>query len=578
MAMPLTEPPRALPGFIDTSADREAARNWAANLRAMVRTQTALVRQVEAIAPRLAWLFGRDGALTGRDAEGRWLAGCTLPRRAAAEMLREIKITGRTACFLAPPHAAHLRVVLDMLDSSQCLIAVVPDLRMLRAMLSCEDFSADIRRHRLWFCGGADWSAQMQRLLERHPGLAVPQQFIRTAMTPEPLLQALGREAEQVIQSITTRRAERRTIAIGSPFAPPICCIAGSTFRLWDGAANALAKTMTAVLPPAQVRRFDPDDPLCAAPGALLDAAEGCGAVFSADTGRSDVPKVLPNELPWITWAVNRVPDFSSAAPVDRLLLAEAAMQRAAEQAGWPAERVALASWPDSLSFKESAGATGCDVPPQRSPNPHPDGEATDLRSAPEPALALIIDTHDLAVPEAHEHYSSHRLLWDSIREELLADPFQLHDPAEYLAQRMRRHGVLEEGFDRAAFIAQLLLPAYQQGIARALIAAGVPLNLHGRGWGQIDQFAAHAAGPVEDAESMERAVCSSSGLVSPWPCVMPPELRALGRPVLRGSSRIDLLQQARSILHRAAQDRHPAPCRASLADALRAILCPPGR
>jgi hypothetical protein len=198
-------------------------------------------------------------------------------------------------------------------------------------------------------------------------------------------------------------------------------------------------------------------------------------------------------------------------------------------------------------------------------PNPLPEGEGC--------GLALICDVHGLAVPEAHEHYSSHRLLWESIREELLADPFQLHDPAEYLSQRMRRHGVLEEGFDRAAFIAQLVLPAYQQGLARALIAAGVAVKLHGRGWGEIDEFAAYAAGIVGDAESFDRAVHSSRGLVCPWPRVIPAELRAQGRPVVRGSSRIDLLQQTRAILSGAAPQPHPAPGKPTLAESFRTIV-----
>ena len=46
-------------------------------------------------------------------------------------------------------------------------------------MLACNDFSAEIGRHRLWFAGGPGWEGELARLFEDQPGLPMPSQFIR---------------------------------------------------------------------------------------------------------------------------------------------------------------------------------------------------------------------------------------------------------------------------------------------------------------------------------------------------------------------------------------------------------------
>src|SRR5687767_5348968 len=108
-----------------------------------------MARALQASRPRFTPVFGRDGSLTAFDESGHWWSGCSLPVRAAGEVLKTLDVRGPVGCFLAPPHAAHVKVALEMLRPGQAVIAIVPEERDLRVMLQCWDFSADICRGRL---------------------------------------------------------------------------------------------------------------------------------------------------------------------------------------------------------------------------------------------------------------------------------------------------------------------------------------------------------------------------------------------------------------------------------------------
>src|SRR5687767_6536682 len=121
-------------------ADEIAARNWAANLRALAATQPRLVAAVQSVGAPVAWIYGRDGSLSAHVAGGQWLGGCSLPLAAARTMLKKLDVTGVTACFLSPQHAQQLTAALEKLVPEQAVIAVVPEIASLRIMLGCEDF------------------------------------------------------------------------------------------------------------------------------------------------------------------------------------------------------------------------------------------------------------------------------------------------------------------------------------------------------------------------------------------------------------------------------------------------------
>src|SRR4051812_34560819 len=82
------------------SASLEAARNWKRNL-------AALATSVAQINPQTEFVFARDGALTALQ-DGKWWGGCSVPEKAAEELLQTLNITSPVACFLCPTHSAQI--------------------------------------------------------------------------------------------------------------------------------------------------------------------------------------------------------------------------------------------------------------------------------------------------------------------------------------------------------------------------------------------------------------------------------------------------------------------------------------
>jgi hypothetical protein len=152
-------------------------------------------------------------------------------------------------------------------------------------------------------------------------------------------------------------------------------------------------------------------------------------------------------------------------------------------------------------------------------------------------ALSIIADTIAIA-PPAFE-LSSQNILWESIRREIADDPFVVGaDVAGYLAYWLKRVGIGEETVDRAAFVHRLILPAYQQGLARWLSGANINLRLFGRGWDKVEEFAPHHAGEVTDRADLRQAIDSSTALVHVWPANGTHPIDAIGHPVLRRASK----------------------------------------
>ena len=464
------------------------------------------------------FLQSRDGSLTFRTAEG-WAAGCSLPGRAARQQLRTMGVGGPVACFLDPPHAAPLRVALDRLGPTQAVLAIVLGPASLPVLLSCEDFSADLDAHRLWIVAGADWPARLRELFDRRPGLATPTQFVRLNLPDAARLDPVLAEAQRVFAGVTADRADRAR-AIGSGWRAPLtagrlCVVTGRRFRLWDDAAVALADAVAAADGPTRLQPLNADDPLTASASAMLETAADCGALLTASIARVDVPELLPRELPWATWLTTpRVPSFAAAGPNDRLIVADPDWRRSAVAGGWPEDRVDVGGWP-----VVSPGHEG-----------HPPGE---------PHVAIVSDTAPPDPPERLEEFSSHRLLWNAIRQELLDDPSAVGaDPDAYLRARQRRFEIVDASLDRSLFAHGLIEPAIAQATAARLIRDRVPLRLHGEGWASLPAFAPYAAGPVTSRRQLNRAAAGAAALLDVRPVNWRNGLWSLNRPVVRCGGR----------------------------------------
>ena len=506
-----------------TAAHHQAVRQWNANLRALNFAQPQLAASLSLMPDQVEWVFARDGALSARQSD-QWLAGCSLPARAAQQMLSRLSLDGVVACMLAPAHAQQIHAALDRLAAAQAIIAVIPEIDDLRMALACGDFADDIQRHRLWLVAGGAWETQLESLLAEQPGLPTPTQFIRPTTVGEDVAQRIIGAAERIFSQATAQRAcqsadwvarqtTRKTPAIrdAKPSASRLLVVAPSHFRLWNNSGSSLAAILAGRFAGHDAVRLDVDDPAQASGLMLAKSAADCDALVTANLPRASFGAVVAAAMPIITWQTTpAIPAYSGDYPGDALLVADAAWLPVARAAGWPASRLAVAAWPTS---------------------PH----------APVPigALALIADTSGLQTPKSKLRLSSHHLLWEFIRDELLDNPFALGTNLDgYLAERRRKLGISPEGFDAAMFAGQLILPAYQQGLARRILAAGLPLRLWGNGWNELPELSSAWAGPAASAEQFAAAVAASSALVHPLPQHYAHEVDSLNRSVLRPDGR----------------------------------------
>jgi hypothetical protein len=545
--------PPATPSSAPAAAWCRAAVNLTANLAALAGTQPRLAGALEPAPPDLDFVFGRDGYLTAFDDDGRWWSGCSLPKRANGAMLRSLKANGPVSCLLAPPHAASVRVALEMTPAAHAIVSLVPDPLALSVLLACDDFSAAIRQHRLWFAWGERWAEELDKLFEERLGLPTPTQFIRLPVTEQETVERMIASAQEVFAAVLARRSAlaremRDAWRPGTRRPPALCVLTTRQFSLWNDAAFTLGAVLGRdhhgvtegtertgrVTDSKQVRL---DEPLNGSPLALLSAAVECDAVVTADVARADMKNLLPREQPWVTWLTTpRVPAFAAAGPNDSLLVADAGWKRLAVDAGWPADRVEVGTWPD-LPATWAADTS------------HSRDAASALTWEQAPAgLAIIADTCPLNPPDRLDDFSSQRLLWNSIRKELEADPLLLAGvgPAAYLEDRLNHFGVWGEGLDRGLFVERLIVPCYGQGIARLLLGAELPLRLFGTSWGDLPEFAGHAAGPILSRAALMEAVAGAAALVHVWPMTHAHPIEAAGRPVVRPvNKRTDTLVRA---------------------------------
>jgi hypothetical protein len=487
-----------------TAATAAAGRNFEGNLRAVAERQPSLAQEVAEVGLDLEWVFGRDGSLTAR-AQGKWWSGCSLPRRTAEALLRKMELKGTVICFLSPTHAGQVRVTLERMSAGQALVAVVPDLGDLRVMLGCESFEKEIRAGRLWFASGEQWAGELARILAENEGLPTPGQFIRTGLVEKEVLEEMIRTAQEVFSCEVARRAfVVRTLIAETPVSEKIGAVLPSAFRLWEDVGAVMGQMAAA----GNWQTIDPDDPCQASPVVFAQLAAGAGVVVVVNCGRAELPGELPAETRIVSWITGpRIPRFEPKGAKDVLLVADERWRTIAISMGWPAERVKLAGWP------------------------------VETRQQPGQGLGVIADTMVLAMPEFG--LSSQKVLWETIANELANDPFAAGLDAEaYLGRWLRQALIAEETVDHALFIDRLIVPAYQQGLVRWLMRAGVEVKLFGAGWGELEEFAQRHAGEVSDRESLRRAIEACAGLVHVWPAAWAHPIEATGRAVLKRGTR----------------------------------------
>jgi hypothetical protein len=501
-----------------TEADRQANANFQANFAALARSQPDLAGRIERLPLPLEFVFGRDGALTAHD-DGGWWTGCSVPLAAGRELLKTLELNGVVGCYVNPTHAGQLRACFERIASSQAVVAIIPDFLTLGVILRCDDFSRAIQAGRLLFAAGWDWAQRLAEIFQNHPGLPLPQQFIRTALLEDEHLQPFTIEAQEIVSAETVRRsgriallrsqAQRRSPGTGPHNGDRWVAVAGSEFKLGDMAGPALSVVLANS---GNITMLDPDDPQQASPLSVAAAAARADAIVVADVFRTDMPDVLASRTAWITWVTkDRLARPDANAPGDGVILADSRWAVAAMEVGWSPNRIEIGGWPNL-----SVGVAGC-------------GEAKIK------LLGLAADTWTLDIPAHIKQFSSHRLLWETIVDELTSDPLVLGaQPREYLRERMAQLDVKEEGLDRASFLERCIYPAYHQGLAALALRAALPLVLLGRGWKQMPEFAPHAGGPIRGLQPLSIALGVCGALIHPSPDSAAHPVEALGLGIVQ--------------------------------------------
>jgi hypothetical protein len=505
-----------------TLAAQRARANIDGNRRSLAITQPSL--RLHELANIGEFLFGRDGSLTARDTANQWLSQSSLPLRVAQEILRKFEPHGVTGCLLSPTHAAQIRAALDKLQAHQALLVIVPSLDDLTQFLHCEDFSNELDAHRLWFAAGDNWQAMLRALFEDHPGLPTPTQFLRLPIVAPEINDALIAATQPIFALTQKARSERARAISWKPTraeTKKLAVVAPSHFRLWNDRGEALAHVFEDA-GDLQIVHIDPDDPASACPTDLPRRVADCDAIVTADIVRSDLPNLISSEMPWIAWITTpRVPPIESAGLRDHLILPDPTL---ATNAGWPSHRLHRATWPTVVS-----GST--DTAPQ--------------------ALAIVADTLSLETPEDLNDFSSHRVLWDTLRQEIANNPFIVgSDPQNYLLSRLKSVGFATDTFPMVRFLSQLIYPAIAQAIAKLLIDAKLPVKLYGAGWDKLEGFTDHFAGPVNNRDQFEAIVRQPVALVDVFTGIAAHPLRCVGRPVLSlANAREPFLRAAQKVL-----------------------------
>ncbi len=512
-----------------TRAERMAKNIWESNARALHKKQPCVASLLAEVEIDVEWVFARDGSLSALEG-GRWWAGCSVPLLSGRSLLSTLADEPVGSCQLAPAHAGLVRAAREKMGNCPVLFVAQPDARTARMILSTHDFSEEIDRGRFWIFSGDAWLAQIKQMFLDNPGLATPLRFIRTRLTLEETSLPMITEIQNVFSQVLSVRGDEvgRLKALPRMKVDPrnILLVGGSEFRLWDFGTRVIEKQLEkSDDQDLNVKRFDMDDAFCGSPLALLTAAEQCGCILSADVCRADCNQLISPEIPWITWMTQPgAPPFHTAGPRDILILADEKWRPVARVAGWPAERIRICGWPVEAA----------------KPALH------------QAELGMICDTRKVLAPASVADFSSHRLLWDLIEEELADNPLAVEDVDVYISDRAGQLNIATEVLDQARFIEGLILPAYQQGLARLLISGGIPLRVYGKGWDELPEFKSRLGGKILYHSDLECALNACCGLVYFQPRQYAHAMEMTGKPIVyrAGADRSAFIREARRVMN----------------------------
>lgn len=490
-----------------------ARRNWESARTALQETQQGELadRLMRVQLPPAQWVYGRDGSLTPRLAEG-WLAGTGLPEAAAEQVMAGADATKPALCLVAPTHGQQVREMLDRIGPTQTIIALWADVTSAAWALRCVDFSNAIRQGRLWIVAAdeaASAAEALEELFEQEPGLVVPTTLFRPgdADTPdaEQLLStaraALGR-AHAIRDSRIQEAARPIRVSVAEPRH---LVLVPRQFQLWADAPHHLWSTLESQ--GLDLVPYDTDHPRNASLLSLACAVQRVTGVFAADTLRTDFGIHLPEDRPWITWVTRPREAVPFGGGKDAIVLAEAAWAGDWLAKGWPTDRVAIGEW-----------------------RHRPTGDAITT----EPVL--IHDLPDLEPPASVERYSTQRILWEHLAEDLVRIPFLLHEqesPQHLVRRRAEVMGVVD--VPTGLFVSGCVIPAYLRGIGRMLCRAGVHVRLFGTGWESDPVTSPRSHGPVTSREQFEGICEEAPVVVYALPQVLP-ATAAAGRRLLMTS------------------------------------------
>lgn len=502
-----------------------------------LRAADNLRRNAEALGrsialPPLTFRLARDGFLTAYDAG--WLAGNSVPRRSAEVMLRNTAIEGNVACLVLPVHAGQVAACLDKVGPYVSVIALLASEDVLPPLLACADFSAEITAGRLAFA----WDeASLKNVFVEHPGLPIPQQFVRLATSTSETADPAMKMAQAVFAPVLAGQVARIKAAHAVPLdrSTGLCVVGPQRFKLWDDAAAILSEAVGGEM-------IDTDLPAHSGSAHIAERAAAGRAIVTANLGRADRAELIDLPRPWICWATNhRVPAYVPKHPRDGLLIAGPALAPLAAAAGWPASRVRVARFP------------------------------TDRLPALGRVMTIITDLPSLDPPKIVCDFSSWRVAWDTIAAELQADPLRLGpDAGAYLDQFLRRHDVADEKFPRDLFLRGVIAAGFAVGVALLLKQRGHPPAIHGNGW--ADHAAAlDVRGPVTTRAALHDALAAAACVVDCSTNAPIHAMASIDRPILRpaGMTLPTLTARLRSIAESKASSTDYPPLSATVIDTL---------
>jgi hypothetical protein len=498
-----------------SDATTQAAANFELNRAALERVWPRAVIALPEHFPDVEWLFARDGSLSARHIDGEWVGGQSVPRLAAQRLYGKFVLSGSTGALLAPTHAQQMVRVLDRTSARQAVIAIIPGETTAGILMSCADFSQAILDRRLWIAVGPDWRVELKAILDTNDGIAPISMMIRVPGLNQHELDLVQKSCDQTLA--THNQAHRHLVSMihakpRSPNRPATSAlVVGGAFELWNDGPSMLGELAARSTLRCEV--LDSSRPDQSSALRLARRAEANDAIVMANVGRADLANIVPDNVPWVTFATHRVPGFVASAPMDVVVVVDEASRERATLAGWPAAQVRFAVEPvDVLPLETGAGA------------------------------AVIADCPVIVMPQSIHDMSSHRLAWEWVEQTLSADPLALGgafggaiDPL--LQAAATKAGVPAESMPVDVLRDQLIAPLFVREMTRQLVRrAG--LRVFGQGWDQLPDVASAWRWSVGSKDELKAALKQSAVLVDLWPTQSTHRVRRVGRPTLRAWGR----------------------------------------